>query len=96
MNNANCSQTCTNTNGSYLCSCNSGYTLNADNRTCHGWSDSTLASLRLIHVPITDNDECLNSKGGCTQNCTNTDGGYFCSCIPGYQLGFDNMTCNGR
>ena len=36
MYNGNCSQICTNTNGSYLCSCSSGYGLNADNRTCTG------------------------------------------------------------
>ena len=32
----NCSQFCTNTIGSYLCGCNTGYTLGADNITCNG------------------------------------------------------------
>ena len=31
-----CAQLCNNTLGSYVCSCNSGYTLDADNRTCNG------------------------------------------------------------
>ena len=35
-NNGNCGQVCTNTVGSYTCSCNSGYSLNADARTCAG------------------------------------------------------------
>ena len=33
---AGCSQICNNTLGSYICSCNSGYTLDADNHTCNG------------------------------------------------------------
>jgi len=32
----NCQQRCTNTLGSYRCSCNSGYSLNSDRRTCRG------------------------------------------------------------
>ena len=35
-NNGNCSVNCTNTVGSYMCLCNSGYMLNADARTCAG------------------------------------------------------------
>ena len=31
-----CSQVCTNTIGSYLCSCNSGYELSNDSHTCIG------------------------------------------------------------
>ena len=31
-----CSQVCTNTEGSYICSCNSGYRLNEDRHTCNG------------------------------------------------------------
>ena len=31
-----CDQRCTNTNGSYVCSCNAGYRLNEDGHTCTG------------------------------------------------------------
>jgi fibulin 1/2 len=31
-----CAQTCTNTNGSYSCSCNTGYQLASDNQGCNG------------------------------------------------------------
>ena len=31
-----CGQTCTNTAGSYQCSCNDGYELDDDGRTCNG------------------------------------------------------------
>ena len=32
----NCDQVCTNTNGSYTCSCNSGFTLGSDGQSCTG------------------------------------------------------------
>ena len=35
-NNGNCSQICTNTNGSYVCSCSPGYLLSGDKMTCNG------------------------------------------------------------
>ena len=31
-----CNQTCTNTNGSYTCSCSGGYVLDADGHSCNG------------------------------------------------------------
>lgn len=33
---AGCAQRCHNTDGSYTCSCNDGYTLNSDERNCDG------------------------------------------------------------
>ena len=33
-NNGGCNQTCTNTVGSYECSCNTGYSLDLDNMGC--------------------------------------------------------------
>ena len=32
-----CHQICTNTDGSYYCSCDTGFVLAADNRTCQGY-----------------------------------------------------------
>ena len=37
-----CDQTCTNTEGSYTCSCNSGYTLSSDGRSCNGMYSSSV------------------------------------------------------
>ena len=31
-----CSQICTNTDGSFICGCNSGYLLDSDGATCNG------------------------------------------------------------
>ena len=36
INNGGCEQVCTDTVQSYFCSCNGGYSLNADARTCAG------------------------------------------------------------
>lgn len=36
VNNGNCSQLCTNTNGSYICSCELGYFLDVNNHSCNG------------------------------------------------------------
>ena len=40
-----CDQICTNTDGSYVCSCRSGYYLDADNHTCSGQLMILLTSL---------------------------------------------------
>ena len=41
----NCSQLCTNTDGSYFCSCQSGYLLEANNQSCNGKSGLKRISL---------------------------------------------------
>lgn len=39
-----------------------------------------------------DLNEC-DPPGLCSQNCINTKGSYFCSCVPGYILESDKHTC---
>ena len=36
-NNGGCHHNCHNSDGSYSCSCNSGYWLDSDGHTCEGW-----------------------------------------------------------
>ena len=47
MNNGGCSQICINTNGSFMCSCLTGYSLSIDNTTCQGMCGSAKAELHL-------------------------------------------------
>ena len=42
-----------------------------------------------------DIDECVPGLNRCDHNCTNTAGGYFCTCMDGYELESDNHTCTG-
>jgi len=44
----------------------------------------------------TDVNECATNNGGCSANaeCTNTDGGFSCSCRPGYHG--NGTICYGR
>ncbi|XP_033731070.1 putative vitellogenin receptor, partial [Pecten maximus] len=54
-----------------VCTCQLGYTLLTDNVTCK------------------DIDECVTTHQGrspCQQVCTNTNGSFTCSCLPGYRL----------
>lgn len=39
-----------------------------------------------------DLNEC-EPPGHCSQQCTNTKGSYYCSCVPGYTLELDKHTC---
>ena len=43
-----------------------------------------------------DIDECIQGLAGCDQNCTNTNGSYYCTCMDGYALESDNHTCTGN
>ncbi|XP_067134825.1 fibrillin-2-like isoform X2 [Centruroides vittatus] len=78
VNNGGCEGTCYNQIGYFVCRCPRGYKLTANRRGCQ------------------DVNECFrnNGHGPCGDKCTNTKGGYFCSCtIPGTILGPNNRTC---
>lgn len=49
-----------------------------------------IAYVKTVFCNIIDIDECL--KRPCDQNCTNTDGGYKCSCNSGFKL-FSQSKC---
>ncbi len=97
-NNGGCQHHCTNTDGSYVCSCNEGYKLTNDGYTCEG-----IYNQRAFHVCLTtqifpiflDINECSSGNGGCGQSCVNQLGSYKCGCGPGYLLSSDAHNCNG-
>ena len=77
-NNAGCSQNCTNTLGSYFCSCHSGYILNPDRHHCDD-----------INECLVNNGGCSPSA-----QCINLPGSFECLCNPGYEgNGFTCSLC---
>ncbi|CAH1238323.1 MATN2 [Branchiostoma lanceolatum] len=61
-NNGGCSQTCSNTRGSYVCSCRQGFVLDSDGRGCSD-HDECAASDHGCQ------QQCLNSHGGYSCGC---------------------------
>lgn len=55
-------------------------------------STVTITTCRFLYI---DTDECSLDEDVCGQICTNTDGGFFCSCENGYLLENDSRTCEG-
>ncbi len=46
---------------------------------------------------VIDIDECLENIAGCSDTCHNTIGSFYCTCIDGYELEFENGTkCLGQ
>ncbi|KAK2171616.1 hypothetical protein NP493_1050g00004 [Ridgeia piscesae] len=73
-----CEQNCTNSVGSFQCSCNDGYTLDKDGRSCN-------MSKKL-------DSECKKLK--CEYGCREEGAGSFvCFCQSGYVLSADKTTC---
>ncbi|XP_070229910.1 adhesion G protein-coupled receptor E3 [Bos mutus] len=67
--------TCTNTVGSYFCTCKSGYESSNGKRQ---FNDPGVTCI--------DKNECLNSTAcPLTATCTNTWGSYLCVCNPGFE-----------
>ena len=93
---------CQNTNGSYECYCNSGYTLDtSNNQHCIGIHDITACTV--MNTVIITNDADINeceSLTNCSmadnKECINTNGSYSCNCIPGYFQTELNGICKGK
>ena len=51
----------------------------------------------MVNLHTADVDECAEGTSGCSQECTNTIGGFVCSCVEGYELEafVDGKICNG-
>ena len=60
-----------------------------------------LSCCKYIIIPLlfdilSDIDECDLQTDGCAHNCSNTIGGFECSCRDGYELEEDGKTCRGE
>ena len=95
-NNGGCEQVCTNTVGSFECSCNQGFSLSSDGANCNGKKISIYNKPKAIIAELSDINECQTNNGGCEQNCANTDGSFECSCNQGYRLSSDGVNCIGK
>ena len=93
-----CDHECINVPGAFSCECREGYALDEDGASCNGMFTTELKFHEFLITQFaitlpTDIDECLNSNGGCDQNCLNLEGSYKCSCEEGFLLAGDNATC---
>ena len=94
-----CQQECVNTEGNYKCSCNQGFNLNIDNRscdgkcinykTCHVWSHTLCILFTLTAVVV-----CPNNHG-CSHGCAIVNGTQQCFCPKGFNL-INTTQCNGQ
>ena len=107
--NGGCDHNCTNTVGSFICSCDTGYQLDESGLNCIGKSlwivykyilhDDIVAGVRNeYHFHCnSDINECEGDDlNNCHENaqCTNTEGSFNCSCNPGYTG--DGVTCTSK
>ncbi|XP_062601606.1 uncharacterized protein LOC134263292 [Saccostrea cucullata] len=72
-----CDHICTNTPGSFRCTCYMGFTLNKDNSTCNK----------------IDDEICKSSEMQCEYACSNIDGISQCICPAGYRLTSNDKNC---
>ena len=92
-NNGGCSQSCTNTPGSYYSNCGNGYSLDIDGHNCTGIDISNDISCKYY---LSDVNECTGYNGGCEHTCINSEGSYSCSCKSGYSLNSNGRNCSGK
>uniref|UniRef100_A0A8C2I4F6 Si:dkey-235d18.5 n=1 Tax=Cyprinus carpio TaxID=7962 RepID=A0A8C2I4F6_CYPCA len=104
--NDTCEQTCTNTAGSFLCSCRRGYQLHIDGRSCVvkesifcSRVDFLSFTALCVHAYVcisllTDVTSCALRNGGCDHTCSlGAEGHIHCSCRAGWELSADQRTC---
>ena len=81
-NNCDENAQCTNTEGSYTCSCNLGYTGDGVNCTSKSYFANSLCTYLIPIIQPADINECELETYSChsNANCTDTDGSFNCTC----------------
>ena len=94
MGTDNCDQLCGNSEGSFVCFCDVGY---SGGSSCTGKQSITIMKTSVINEFVdVDVNECQASNGGCDHVCNNTVGSFQCSCNSGYILSADGFRCSGK
>lgn len=77
-------QMCVNTEGSYECTCPSGYDLAEDEKTCVDIDECSI---------VAEEGEYGAAYKLCSHGCLNTEGSFLCLCPPMLHLSDDGRTC---
>ena len=90
-----CQQTCINTAGSYYCDCVIGFQLDSDGQRCTGITlHYAINSHHLIFFYSVTNSCPMGNN--CSDICVSVNSTITCFCSPGFALGADEKTCNGK
>ncbi|XP_053158132.1 zinc finger protein 135-like isoform X1 [Hemicordylus capensis] len=106
-----CPHLCINTVGSYKCFCFPGFTLQDDGPSCSPdfeedgqnttlGDKAPLAPETLNIQPVTINnlhveEDTCKDNGACKNKCSTLEGKIECSCLPGFALMSDGVSCEG-
>ena len=95
QNNCSVNSICTNTIGSYQCSCFSGYRDEGMGYVCTGLALMMHQHFVLLpNSPFLEIDECLRDPCDSNATCTNTAGSYICECNTGFTD--SGVSCTSR
>ena len=93
-----CEHNCTDSEGSYICSCGTGYSLAADGLNCLGIACKKSIGYNCQSISVSDEDECVTQDVNCTEDrvCVNSMGSYSCECMPGYGSSSKSGNCTSK